>query len=92
MVINIIAVLLLARGILSSLPVHGSISLIDDDAISINLHANKAGVSDDFDKLIEKLKVVNAKPRIYLNLGEKIVEIINNINHEQDCFGELICS
>lgn len=90
MIINIIAILLLARGILSFLPVHGSISLIDDDVISINLHANKADVGDDLDELIEKLKV-NAKPQIYLNLGKKIIEIINSTDHEQDCFGELVC-
>lgn len=65
--------------------------MIDDDAVSINLHANKADVGDDLDELIEKLKIANAKQRIYLDLGEKIIEIINRTDHEQDCFGELVC-
>lgn len=90
MIINIIAFLLLAGGALSSLPVHGSISIIDDDVISINLHANKSSVGDDLDDLIKKLKVENVKPRIHLHLGEKIIEIINGTDHEQDCFGELV--
>ncbi|XP_025262142.1 uncharacterized protein LOC109609939 isoform X2 [Camponotus floridanus] len=86
MIINIIAFLLLAGGALSSLPVHGSISIIDDDAISINLHANKSSVGDDLDDLIKKLKIENIKPRIHLHLGKKIIEIINGTDHEQDCF------
>lgn len=90
MIINIIGFLLLAGGALSSLSVHGSISIIDDDAISINLHANKSSVGDDLDDLIKKLKIENIKPRIHLHLGEKIIEIINGTDHEQDCFGELV--
>lgn len=69
------------------MPVYRSISMIDDDAISINLHANRSSVSDDLDKLIKKLKIGNVKPRIHLHLGEKIIEIVNRTDHEQDYFG-----
>lgn len=89
MIINIVAFLLLVRGTLLSLTVHESISVIDDDAISINLHANESDDSDDLDELIKKLKR-NVKPRMYLHLGEKIIEIINRTDHEEDCFGELV--
>lgn len=63
-----------------------------DDAISINLHANKSSdeVGDDLDELIKKLKIGNVKPRIHLHLGEKIIEIINGTDHEQDYFGESV--
>lgn len=89
MIINIIAILLLAGGALSSLSIYGSISMIDDDTISINLHVNKSDVGDNSNELTEKLKAANAKPRIHLDLGERIIEINNEA--EQDCFGELIC-
>ncbi|XP_072759859.1 uncharacterized protein [Anoplolepis gracilipes] len=85
MVISIIAILLFARGVFSSLLVHGLISTIDDDTTSINLHANKSSVSNNL-LLIKKWRTANAKLRIHLDLEEKIIEIINGTDRKQDCF------
>lgn len=85
MIISITAILLLAGGVFSSLSVQGSISMIHDNTMSIDLRAN---VGDDLDDLIEKLRGMK-KPRVHLmiDLGKKVIEINGEI--EQNYFSEL---
>ncbi|XP_077259610.1 uncharacterized protein LOC143895954 isoform X3 [Temnothorax americanus] len=87
LIINIIAILLLAGGVFSSLPVQGSIPMIRDNMMLIDLHASESNVSDDLDELIEKLQGME-KPWVHLiiNLGRKVIEINGEIDLKQDYF------
>lgn len=91
MIISIIAILLLAGGVSSSLPVQGSVSMVHDNTISIDLGASKSNI-DDIDDLIEKLQGME-NPRVHLivNLGRKVIEVNGETELEQDYFSELIC-
>ncbi|XP_071567934.1 uncharacterized protein [Temnothorax nylanderi] len=87
LIISIIAILLLAGGVFSSLPVQGSIPMIRDNMMLIDLHASESNVSDDLDELIEKLQGME-KPWVHLiiNLGRKVIEINGEIDLKQDYF------
>lgn len=90
MVIGIIAILLLAGGAYSSLPVQGSVSMIRDNKMLIDMHASESIVSNEFDELIEQLQGME-KPRIHLiiNLGKKVIEINGETDLKQDYTSEL---
>ncbi|XP_039314458.1 uncharacterized protein LOC120359728 isoform X1 [Solenopsis invicta] len=83
MIISIIVILLLTGGVFSSLPVQGSISMIHDDTISIDLRASESNV--DLGVFIEGLRAIK-KPRIHLiiDLGKEVIEIDGETNLEQD--------
>ncbi|XP_011700767.1 PREDICTED: uncharacterized protein LOC105457668 [Wasmannia auropunctata] len=84
MIINIIAILLLAGVVFSSTPIQGSISIINDNMILIDLRANNSNVSDDLNEMIEKLRETE-KPwvRMTIDLGKK-VEINGKTDLEQE--------
>lgn len=77
MLIQIIVTLLLAGRVISSVSVQGSISIVNNDTMTIYLHTGKSSVGDGPDKLFRKLHEAKPNPRIHLvvYLGEKIVVI-----------------
>ncbi|KAL0122977.1 hypothetical protein PUN28_007555 [Cardiocondyla obscurior] len=85
MIFNIIAILLLVGQVFSSLPVQGSISMVHDNTMSIDLRASKW--SHELDELVKQLFDME-KPQVHLliNLGRKTIQVNGEIDLEQNYF------